>query len=752
VKHEDHDVVLGYAGAEVRKTMKADPADAPPWDLTTQFAHVGGDTDRLDAVAKVTGRAKYTFDMNLPGMLHGVLLRASVPHARVQSLSLDAARARKGVRAVVSLKPDGQRVRFVGDAIAAVAADSRDAALDALGALQPNYAAEAGNAIDLRDAEGAPTLDANGRVTDAWPEKDREAIDEAITQCKHLVEETFAVEVQTHSSLESHGAVARWNDDGSLDVWCSTQATFGVRQGIAEAVELPVDRVRVHAEFVGGGFGSKFSPGSEALAAVLLARESKRPVKVMLDRYEEHTCAGNRPSAIMRVRAGIDEAGHVRAWDWQSFGGPGFTKSGGRVAYVRSYFDRAKVRHAHTDLLTFTDAARSMRAPGWPQGAFAAEAMLDMLAEKAGMDALAFRLHNDSDALRQHEWKLGAERFGWESRRNPKPGQPRDPAKPRILTGAGLAAAAWGQMGSTRNGVLCRIWADGTVEARNGAQDIGTGMKTLLAMLVAEELGLAPSAIKVTMGHTDDPVGPGSGGSTTTPSLAPTARHAAFLAKAELVQRVAESLGIEPGEVRYENGKVIAKERTLEFTEACRAIGPQPIETVGKRFANVEGYRDTVAGCQFAEVAVDTHTGLVRVTRMLAVQDCGLVLNRKLAESQVLGAMIQGISYALHEQRLMDRPSGRMVNGDFSSYKIAGIRDVPELTAILFSVANGKNNVGAAGLGEPPSVASPAAVANAVANAIGVRIPSLPITPDKVLAALARAKRSDSKTEGKTGR
>jgi xanthine dehydrogenase YagR molybdenum-binding subunit len=292
-------------------------------------------------------------------------------------------------------------------------------------------------------------------------------------------------------------------------------------------------------------------------------------------------------------------------------------------------------------------------------------------------------------------------------------------------------------MGRPGNEVTCRIHADGTVESRNGAQDMGTGMKTVMAILTAEELGITPAEVRVSLGHTSDPVGPASGGSTTTPSLSPTVRHAAWLAKQELCQRVADHLGLDVAEVRCEGGKVIAGSRTLSFRDACKTIGPNPIQATGRRFPNYDGYKDNVCGCQFAEVVVDSWTGLVRVTKMLAVQDCGVVIARKLAESQVLGAMIQGIGYALHEQRLMDRKSGRMVNGDMAFYKFTGPVDTPELEAVMVTVHNGKNNVGAAGLGEPPSVAAPAAIANAVSNAVGVPMRSLPITPDKVLRALA---------------
>ncbi|HEB53459.1 MAG TPA: xanthine dehydrogenase family protein molybdopterin-binding subunit [bacterium] len=381
----------------------------------------------------------------------------------------------------------------------------------------------------------------------------------------------------------------------------------------------------------------------------------------------------------------------------------------------------------------------AMRAPGYPQGWFGAELFLDELCAKAGIDPLEFRLQNDSDEIRRDQWRFAGEKFGWQAaraRRNEDSG--------RYLTGVGCASARWGQLGRhggrrSRYGITCRIRSDGSVEARSGAQDIGTGLKTAIAMLAAEELGIPIAHVRGVTGHTSDPLGPGSGGSTTTPSLAPAVRHAAFLARQKLIELVAEHLGVPAGDVTCTGGTVGTSSARLSWADACKLIGAAPIEVHGERFPN---YRDRpfhggVCGAQFAEVKVDTWTGEIRCTRMFGVQDCGLVIAKKLAESQVLGAMIQGVSYALHEQRIMDQRSGRMLNGDFLRYKITGTRDLPELECHMHSIANGHNNTGAAGLGEPPATAAAAAIANAVFHALGAPVRHLPMTPEKVLAALA---------------
>jgi xanthine dehydrogenase YagR molybdenum-binding subunit len=312
-----------------------------------------------------------------------------------------------------------------------------------------------------------------------------------------------------------------------------------------------------------------------------------------------------------------------------------------------------------------------------------------------------------------------------------------------MLRGVGLSSARWGNLGNQgrpAHGIACRIHQDGTVETRSGAQEPGVGTKTMLAVVTAEELGVDLKLVKATVGHTGDPSGPASGGSTVTPSLAPAARHAAFLAKQQLCELVGKHLGVPANEVVCAGGLVGLGKSQLRWAEACKLIGPNPIDVRGQRFANYDSkpFHGSQCGVQMAEVEIDSWTGFVRVTRMFGIQDCGLVITRKLAESQVLGAMIQGVSYALHEQRILDKRTGRMLNGDFLRYKVTGARDLPELECHMHSIANGHDSVGAAGLGEPPSVASAAAIANAVFHALGTPVRHLPITPDKVVQALAK--------------
>jgi xanthine dehydrogenase YagR molybdenum-binding subunit len=289
-----------------------------------------------------------------------------------------------------------------------------------------------------------------------------------------------------------------------------------------------------------------------------------------------------------------------------------------------------------------------------------------------------------------------------------------------------------------RHGVLCRIEKDGKVLVANGCQDLGTGTRSLLAVLAAEELGIEPKAVEVRLGHTTDPLGPSSGGSTTGGSLAPVVRHAAWLAKRRLLETVAAATGGDAAAMDLKGGKVVGVQRDLTFAQACSLLGGT-IETHGEArdaFYGLPRFTGEVAGVQFAEVEVDTETGAVRVVKVVAVQDCGRVVNALLTRSQINGGVIQGISYALFEDRILDPRGGDMVNPDLLTYKIAGAMDMPEIVAIPFDVSQGQTTAGVSSLGEPPTVPTAGAIGNAVANALGVRVRSLPITPDKVLAAL----------------
>jgi xanthine dehydrogenase YagR molybdenum-binding subunit len=351
--------------------------------------------------------------------------------------------------------------------------------------------------------------------------------------------------------------------------------------------------------------------------------------------------------------------------------------------------------------------------------------MLDEAADALGMDPLELRRKVDRNPVRLDQYAEGAKRFGWKEKR----ARPRGRGPLRL--GVGMGSAIWYNGGGPGSQVEVKVHRDGTVEVSNGAQDIGTGTRTLLAVVVAEVLGLEVADVRVNLGRTIWPPGPGSGGSTTAPTLGPCARDAAEKAKKAILGDAAPT--------RDAWKKACAK-MDGESQSFLGSRGEQYGDGQGRPGRGV--YQGGVAGCQFVEVEVDVETGVVRVVSVLAMQDCGRVVDRLTAESQVIGAVIGGISYALFEERLLDPATGRMLHGDLEGYRIAGPRDVPDVEVHLSDVANAGNSVGMMGLGEPPAIPTAGAIANAVAHATGVRVRELPITPARFLAALEEHERS----------
>jgi xanthine dehydrogenase YagR molybdenum-binding subunit len=384
---------------------------------------------------------------------------------------------------------------------------------------------------------------------------------------------------------------------------------------------------------------------------------------------------------------------------------------------------------------TFTGRARAFRAPGHPQGLFALEGAVDALAKAAGVDPLEFRLRNDPHPLRQVQWRLGAERIDWERKRREYPGGDA------VRRGVGCAAGVWYQKGRGDFVVNLQVRKDGSVTVMNAVQDIGTGTRTVMAVLVAEELGIAPEQVTVMIGDTLHPAGPSSGGSTTAPSIGPAAREAGYRAQRRLAELLAEDWGCQADQVQLEGTRYAGADgKSASFAEACALIGNAGLSVSGQRRRNYDGFHGETAGCQFVEVAVDTETGVVRVERVVAVHDAGRIIDSLTARSQVVGGVIQGVSYALHEDRQMDRNLGDMVNPTFDTYRILGIGDCPQIDCVLTSIDSGFNNAGIMGLGEPVTVPTAGAVANAVSHALGVRMTEIPITPARVLAALGGAR------------
>jgi xanthine dehydrogenase YagR molybdenum-binding subunit len=759
-------IKAGMSGSPAPLEVSQAEGDLPPWDLDTKLMVVGGRHPRLDGPQKVTGKAKYTYDINLPGMLWAKMVRASVPAAEIKAIDTSAAEALPGVKAV--WKTEARNVRFAGQDIAAVAATSPELANDAARLIKVTYD-ERPFVTDLRKAmepdaplvyephqkamaddepqetqEGAPKR--SGNVTGPTvPQQggSRGDVEKGLAEADVTVEATYYVPVHTHAPLESHGVVARWEGE-ELTLWASTQALFTVRDGVADALKVDRKNVTVITEHMGGGFGSKLGASATGTAfariCAELAKQAGAPVKLMLDRHEEHLCTGNAPSALMTYRIGAKQDGTFTAIHARSFGSAGIATGAGTSGPATSlYTNCPNFKAENADVFTNAGPGAPLRAPGHSQGAFGLESAVDELAFKLGMDPLELRKKNESSPVRRMQYDLGAKAIGWE-RRNKVPGEPPGPRK----RGIGMANGNWYVFANDRGmAAECRIHRDGSVEVLMGCQDIGTGFRTAMAIVAAEELGLRPRDITIRLGDTRLPPGPSSGGSVTTNTLAPAVRLAANGARKKLFETAAPLLGAKPGELDAAGGKVfVAKSpaKAVGFKQAAAKMAGESIAVRADRPKQFETYQRGIAGTQFAEVEVDVETGAVRVLKMVSVNDCGLPINALTAESQVIGAMIQGASWALLEDRTLDRNFGTMVNPNLESYKILAPKDMFEAQSILTAVANGGNNTSAAGLGEPPIVPTLAAVANAVFNATGARCRTLPLTPDRVLAALNEAR------------
>ena len=767
-----HQLRLGFEGAYEKVTITTPDDEPRPWDADDRLDHVGQAVPRIDAGPRVRGEAVYTFDRRLPDLLYAAILRAPVAAGRLSKLELDAAADAPGVHAVLALAKVDDPIKFAGQDLAAVAATSPRAAREALDAIAfeieaSSFVVDTARAakdgapvvhqgpIKARRTEGdepdAPgkggSLDGNRRPAEPMRQGDVEA---GLRQATQRFEATYTTQCHTHSALESHGVVVRWDGDDALTCWASTQGIFSVRDELAAGLGLKPDKVVVLTPYMGGGFGAKFganAPGSRiGIAAAELAKIAKRPVHLMLDRREEHTVTGNRPDSIQRVRLGADAKGRLTAIHVDAIGSGGTGTGAGVGRNAFAIYTKCPNRLVESaDVFTHAGPATAFRAPGHPQGAFAIESALDELARQIDIDPIELRLAHDQHPVRLHQMRSGRERFGWaKARAASKAGRK---AKRRLRRGVGMASSIWGDFGHPGAEVTVRVDKSGQVEVINGLQDIGGGITTLMAQVAGEVLGRKPSEVGVSLGDSRLGPGTGSGGSQTTSTVTPAVRNAAEAVKAELLEIAAKVLETPIAKLEWQReGGVRSPGGALSFEALCAEMSESGIAATRSRpgtygnhpMAFLGGRNYQIAGVQFAEVEVDTWTGLARCTRVLAVHDCGRVMNALSVRSQINGGVILGCSYALMEERIMDPDSGRMLNANLESYKILGAADLPEIDIELTEVATGNNSTGAIGIGEPATIPTAAAIANAVGDALGVHVRSLPITPARVLDALAR--------------
>ena len=742
-------------------------ADLKPWGET---AVVGKPATRVDARERLTGQAVFPLDTILPDMLYGATLRSPHANAMVKKVDLSKAREMPGVRGILSdadpeanipwYQSQGRQpsrlfdphCRYEGDEIAVVAAETQQQAWDAVRAIKVEYD-KLPFVTCMEDAlkEGAPAIFENGNRVSQPNRMNRGDVDKGFAEADVVLEETYRTAIEIHTPLEVHGSVARWDGD-HLTVWDSTQGVFGVQQALAGSLAMPLSKIRVIGHYMGGGFGSKLGLGKYTVMAALLARRTRRPVKLFITREESFLAVGNRPAHRMTLKAGVKKDGTLTALQLTGMAECGAYPANSSAGYqIQGLYECPNVRIQEETALINAGQSRAFRGPGFPQGAWALEQMMDALAEKIGMDPVEFRLKNVAMVCHPEQNKPytsiglpqclseGARTFGWSAARG------RAKGTGDIVRGVGVASGMWGSQGYQPSTAIVRVFADGSVNLNMGAADLGTGTKTVMSQVVAEELGvpLARIAVEHADTGTTQYTGP-SGGSKTVLIDSPAVRAAAAEVKARLIEMAAAQLKVPAETLTVKDGVISGPGGTpnVAFNRLQALSQQQVVVGVGVRGPNPPDKSIRPFATHFAEVEVNKRTGEVRVVRLLAAQDSGRVLNPVTYRNQVMGGLTMGIGFALTEERLLDPQTGKMVNATWHDYKIPTAKEFPlDFTCLPIDRRDTEcNTTGAKGLGEPATIPAAAAIANAFYNATGIRITTAPITRAKVINLLSQGK------------
>ncbi|HEY3920594.1 MAG TPA: xanthine dehydrogenase family protein molybdopterin-binding subunit [Gaiellaceae bacterium] len=693
---------------------------------------VGKPATRNDGLARARGQARYTADLQFPGMLHAVVLRSPHAHARARKLDFQRALAAPGVRAAIGPgdAPElSDLCEYQGSPVAAVCADSLREARAALKLVDADWEL----LEPLFDSEEAV---ARGQLLEEPRRRERGDYERGLAEADVVVEAVYRTQSVLHNSMETHQATCRWEGD-TLEVYISTQYVWGVRSEVADALGMPADKVRVVCDYMGGGFGSKNSPGEYTFVAAELARRTGRAVRCALTRREEHVAAGNRNSTIQRLTVGARSDGTLTALGGEyvnAVGADGWISmtEGPMLMLYECPNLRATTYGAKINL----PPTKAFRAPGFVEGTFGLECLLDELAAKLELDPLELRRRNHSDtdpmggkaysSKNLEECYRRAEPH-WERRQ-----EVRSSSTETVKRGVGMASQVWFGGGGPPSYAWIRVGSDARATVVTAMQDVGTGTKTTMAMVAAEELGIPVEDVTVAVGDSlRGPYATLSAGSSTTPSIAPAVRAAAADARQQIE---------EMAEQRYGKGK------EFDLRELLSVLGNSQILGKGSRGPNPAGMTVLTFGVQVAEVAVDIETGEVTVDRIAAIHDVGRVINPLGASSQIEGGIIQGIGHTLSEERVVDLESGTILTTTLDAYKLPTIADVPEIITDLVDEPDAQlTSLGSKGIGEPPIIPVAAAIANAIRDATGADIRSLPISREEMLRALAEAR---EKTRG----
>lgn len=741
---------------------------------------IGTTPIRHDGVEKVTGEALYGSDINLPGQFHGKVLRSPHAHARILSIDTSRAEALDGVHAVITGQDipepadkiisggegDGNLLKYKTENILARAKTHYHGhPVAAVAAINPHVAGQAVKLIDVAYEVLPPVLevreamapDAPIIIEDLLTELDDQVIsetpsniaekmvyetgdvDQGFEESDLIVDREFSFGVVHQGYIETHNATAHWLKDGNIHVWCSSQGAFSIRSELANILDHPITKIHVTPMEIGGGFGGKTTSYLEPLAA-LLSRKSGRPVKMNMDRDEVLKATGPTPGGYVRVKLGVTNAGIVKAgYAELAFDAGGFPGSvvGAGCKCVFAPYNMPNAKVVGYDVVVNKPKTHAYRAPGATHAEFASETVVDEICRELGLDPVEFRLQNSA---KEGDWQLDEPpyaRIGHiecvEAARDSDHWQTPLEQVPGKLRGRGIASGFWFNVGLTSS-AIARLNSDGSVTLLEGSTDIG-GTRTSVAMQFAETLGISVDDVFPIVADTDS-VGQTdvTGGSRVTFATGIAAHDAANDMKKQIIAGLADLWEMSEDAITHRDGTFLTDGKSLTVREAALLLTDEEIFPVGRATVTPE----RVGGAfttHIADVEVDGETGKVEILRYTAVQDAGVAIYPPYVEGQIQGGVVQGIGWALNEDYVYD-DEGLLRNASLLDYRMPTTLDVPNIETIIVEVPNPGHPYGVRGVGEVPIVPPPAAVANAIHDATGLRLRDLPMSPARVQAAL----------------
>jgi CO/xanthine dehydrogenase Mo-binding subunit len=737
--------------------------------MDKEYKMIGKRHPKVDGSERVSGRAMYASDIYLPGMLYAKILRSPHPHAKVTNIDTEKAKALPGVKAVLTHKDMPSYrwhsdmpiltdvARFEGDDIVVVAAVDEDRVAEALDMIKVEYE-PLPFVLDPEEAmkPDAPKIHPQGNMIGKPLLLERGDIEKGFKEADLVFENNYRTPMLQHVTGEPRVCVAQWQN-GKLTLWDSTQYTFAVQSGLAKALKVPMSKVRVICEYMGGGFGEKSTAERYNVLASLLTRKTGRPVRIELSREESFLTTHHRYPTVWNLKYGVKKDGTLTALYASVIADMGgyahYAGAAGSMETMKSVYRCPNMKVEGYSVYTNKPEGGNMRCVGHPMPQFAQEVHMDILAEKLGMDPVDFRIKNyarleDGDQDRKFPFtsngmeeciQKGTEAIGWKQRWQ-KPDSTPGPIKKGL--GMAVHACRHGAITQPSSGMV-RINADGTVNVFTGTADLGGGQKGTMAMIAAEELGVSLDQVSVTSADTEVTTDTGgTTGSRQTMTGGMGAKLAAADARKQLIQIAAKELKTEPAKLEIRNGVVypMGSDKGISFEDVTKKA-PGAASIVGRGIGQLpQGKIIHTFAAHFVEVEVDTRTGVVKVIKLFAAHDLGRAINLLSVENQIQGGAIQGMGFGLMENQITDRNTGVCVNPSLVDYKLFTVKDIPEINPILVESNDPFGPFGAKGVGEPPYSVPAPAIANAIYNAIGVRFNQIPITTRSVLDGLKALK------------